>query len=79
MFGHGGPVSEAGVLAVVKACTGLTFLTIQGNILRPLTRTLALMQQRQLYKHIKCAFIDMPSDDDDEEEGLVEEEEGLEL
>ena len=77
MFGHSGPVTEAGVLVVVKACTGLTFLTIHGNILMPLTSTLALMQQRQLYKYIKCTFADFDDDDEGEEveEGLVEEEE----
>ena len=49
----GGPVTEAGILAVLQRCTGLTFLTIRGDMMDNLTPILEQIKQGQLYKHIK--------------------------
>ena len=49
----GGPITETGILAVIEECTSLTSLTVRDSILMPLTRTLELMQQKQLYTHIE--------------------------
>ena len=49
----GGPVTEAGVLAIVEGCTGLTFLTIRGrNTVKSLLPTLDLTRLKQSYPHI---------------------------
>ena len=50
---EGEPISEAGVLAVVEACTDLVSLEVRGNIVQPIAPTLELMQQGVLYPHIK--------------------------
>lgn len=47
----GGSITETGVLAVVERCTGLTFVTIHGNM--PFIPNLDLAKLRLLYPHIK--------------------------
>ena len=50
---YGGPVTEAGMIAVVEGCPGLTF-TITGKMMESLRSTLDLTKLVQSHPHIKC-------------------------
>ena len=49
---YGGPVTEAGMIAVVEACTDLTF-TITGKMMESFNSTLDLPKLQQSHPHIK--------------------------
>ena len=49
---YGGPITEAGVVAVVERCTGLTFFSLRGNVVESLLHTLDVTKLQQLYPHI---------------------------
>lgn len=53
---NSGPITEVGVRALAEGCPGLTHLSILGNIAKPLTPTLELMMQEQLYPHVEFRF-----------------------
>lgn len=56
VYCNGELITEAGILAVAEGCTSLTSLCIVGNLLMPLTPTLALLSERQVYTHIKSVL-----------------------
>ena len=53
MSGMDGPITEAGLLAVLERCTGLTFLLISRDMLESFLPTLDLTKLRQLYPHVQ--------------------------
>ena len=47
----GGPLTEASIMAVVETCPQLEHVCLSGSIMEPLTPTLELIKQKQLYVH----------------------------